>query len=203
MHFLGLDGMPRRYYTYGEGSGWGFWNAFVTLGALFLGASMLLFVYNLGRSIRHGEPSGPNPWDAATLEWAIPSPPPEYNFANLPLVGHRDPLWWDKYAKDSFGGHGHGRVEGNPQELGHINDVTGHIHMPNPSYYPILVSLGLFVVALGLLFQDPSITIGLLHLPVITALGVFLMVAAIYGWAFEPASDPEPAHAEHGATVGH
>ena len=203
MHFLGLDGMPRRYYTYGEGSGWGFWNAFVTLGAFFLGASILLFVYNLGRSIRHGEPSGPNPWDAATLEWAIPSPPPEYNFANLPLVGHRDPLWWDKYAKDSHGGHGHGHVEGNPQEITHVNDVTGHIHMPNPSFYPILAALGLVIFAMGFLFMDPSITIGLLHLPLLCALGIILLVASIYGWAFEPASDPEPAHAEHGSAVGH
>jgi cytochrome c oxidase subunit 1 len=202
MHFLGLDGMPRRYYTYGEGSGWSFWNALVTAGAFFLGASMLLFVYNLARSIKHGEPSGPNPWDAATLEWAIPSPPPSYNFANLPLVGHRDPVWWDKYGSDTHGGHP-GHVEGERQDLSQINEETGHIHMPNPSYYPILVALGLFVVALGLLFQDPAIAIGLLHLPLLCALGAILLVASIYGWAFEPASDPEPTHVEHHSTAGH
>lgn len=199
MHFLGLAGMPRRYYTYGEGSGWANWNLVVSLGAMFLGASILLFVYNLATSIKNGEPAGENPWDAPTLEWAIPSPPPEYNFANLPQVGHRDPLWWEKY--DQHNGHGHG---GDPQDLTQVNRVTGHIHMPNPSFYPLLVSLGLFLVALGLLFQDPGIQIGLLHMPLITLVGVVTLVASIYGWAFEPASDPEPVHhGDAGSVAGH
>jgi cytochrome c oxidase subunit 1 len=199
MHFLGLEGMPRRYYTYGEGSGWSFWNAIVSLGAMFLAASMLLFVYNLATSIKHGEEAGDNPWDAATLEWAIPSPPPAYNFANLPQVGHRDPLWWEKYDRHDPA-HGHGR---DSQDLSMINTVTGHIHMPNNSYYPIIVAIGLFVGALGLLFNTGTITIGLLHLPVFCALGILILLLGIYGWAFEPAADPEPVHAEHGATTGH
>ncbi len=199
MHFLGLAGMPRRYYTYGEGSGWANWNLVVTFGAMFLAASILLFVYNLATSLKNGEPAGDNPWDAPSLEWAIPSPPPVYNFANLPQVGHRDPLWWDKYDQHNTE-HGHG---GDHQDLSQVNRVTGHIHMPNPSVYPILTSIGLFVIALGMLFQDPGIQIGLLHLPLLVILGVITMVSAIYGWAFEPASDPEPAHADHGSVAGH
>ena len=98
MHFLGLAGMPRRYYTYGAGSGWDFWNLVVSLGAMFLAGSILLFVYNLAHSLKHGEIAGNNPWDAPTLEWAIPSPPPAYNFVPMPIVAHRDPLWWEKYG---------------------------------------------------------------------------------------------------------
>jgi cytochrome c oxidase subunit I len=200
MHFLGLAGMPRRYYTYGDGSGWTFWNAFVTCGALLLGGSILLFVYNLGKSLKHGEIAGDNPWDAPSLEWAIPSPPPAYNFAQLPQIGHRDPLWWDKYGQyDDEYGHG----SGDHQDISQINVVAGHIHMPNPSIYPLIVALGMFIAALGLLFQDPGIRIGLLHLPVLCLIGIITTIAAIYGWSFEPASDPEPAHTEHGAAVGH
>lgn len=182
MHFLGLAGMPRRYYTYGEGSGWGFWNTIVSFGAFVLGATMLLFVYNLAKSLRDGKPAGDNPWDASSLEWAIPSPPPVYNFAQIPQIGHRDPLWWEKYGKDD--GHEHG---GDHQDIAHINEVKGHIHMPNPSFYPLISSLGFFIVALGLLFDNPAITIGLLHLPSLCALGAVVMIMGIYGWAFEPA----------------
>jgi len=191
MHFLGLEGMPRRYYTYGAGSGWEFWNIVVSLGAMFLASSLLLFVYNLGYSIKHGEIAGPNPWDAATLEWAIPSPPPAYNFANLPIVGHRDPLWWDKYESQAHGGHGHAPTHVT-QDLSMVNQVTGHIHMPNPSIYPAVAAFGLFVGALGLLFFDPAIKIGLLHMPLFSIVGIIILLTGIYGWAFEPASDPEP-----------
>jgi heme/copper-type cytochrome/quinol oxidase subunit 1 len=199
MHFLGLAGMPRRYYTYGSGSGWDTWNAIVSLGAMFLGGSILLFVYNLAHSLKHGEVAGNNPWDAPTLEWAIPSPPPPYNFANLPIVGHRDPLWWDKYDQHD-GAHGHSRDH---QDLSQVNQVSGHIHMPNNSYYPVIVAIGLFVGALGLLFEGAKITIGLLHLPLLCAVAIVILLLGIYGWAFEPAADPEPAHVEHGATTGH
>jgi cytochrome c oxidase subunit I len=199
MHFLGLAGMPRRYYTYGEDSGWNFWNAIVSIGAMFLAASLLLFVYNLGRSLKYGEIAGNNPWDASALEWGIPSPPPAYNFANQPIVGHRDPLWWDKYDKHEDGGHGHVR---DTQDLSMMNEVTGHIHMPNPSYYPVIVAIGLFLSALGMLVGNAKITIGLFHLPVISGIGIIVIVLGIYGWAFEPASDPEPAHVEHATTVG-
>ena len=190
MHFLGLQGMPRRYYTYGEDSGWGFWNLWVSIGAFFLAGSILLFVYNLGRSLRQGQPAGNNPWDAGTLEWAIPSPPPVYNFAQVPSIGHRDPLWWENYDRHDTG---HGGQDYDPthddreQDLSHVNEVKGHIHMPNPSYYPAIASLGLFIGGLGLLLENPDITIGLLHLPVLCLLGAVVLITGIYGWAFEPA----------------
>lgn len=186
MHFLGLAGMPRRYYTYGEGSGWAFWNAVVSFSAFFLGLSILLFVYNISKSLRDGKPAGNNPWDAATLEWAIPSPPPAYNFAQVPTIGHRDPLWWEKYGQDDP--HGHGATHDlHPQDVSQVNVVKGNIHMPNPSYYPLVASIGLFVAGCGLLFDNPKITIGLLHLPSLCALGLIILILGVYGWAFEPA----------------
>jgi cytochrome c oxidase subunit 1 len=202
MHFLGLAGMPRRYYTYGEGSGWGFWNLIVSCGAFFLGASILLFVYNLGRSIVKGEPAGPNPWDAATAEWMIPSPPPAYNFAVTPLIHHRDPIWWDKYgASDPH-------IAESPEyvaDADHLRELEinesgiapGPVHLPNPSYYPVLSAIGFFIGVLGLLIDNPHITIGLVHLPILCIIGTVIMVSALYGWAFEPASDPVPAGAAH------
>ena len=102
--------MPRRYYTYGEGSGWDFWNVVVSLGALFLAASMLLFVFNLGYSLKHGEVAGNNPWDAADARVGDPSPPPAYNFAHR--AGRRPPrsaLVGQVRPATTSAGHGHGR----------------------------------------------------------------------------------------------
>jgi cytochrome c oxidase subunit 1 len=93
MHHLGLQGMPRRIYTYSHESGWGTLNLVSTVGAAVVAASMLLFVVNVWRSLRAGERAGDNPWNAPTLEWAVPSPPPPYNFAALPVVSSREPLW--------------------------------------------------------------------------------------------------------------
>ncbi len=188
MHFVGLAGMPRRYFTYAEDSGWGPWNLFISIGAYVLGFSFLVFLYNAWKSLRHGEPAGEDPWDAATLEWSIPSPPPTYNFAVIPTITHRDQLWWDKY------GEGHGQahtpndaVASTAEVQRRANAQNPHVHMPNPSYFPLLAALGLFIATLGLLFRDPEITIGLLHLPIIMAAGVALMIISIYAWAFEPA----------------
>jgi cytochrome c oxidase subunit 1 len=93
MHLLGLHGMPRRVYTYPTEMGWGTMNAVASLGALTIAVSMLLFVINVWRSLRAGAPAGANPWGAGTLEWSTSSPPPACNFAAIPVVAGRDPLW--------------------------------------------------------------------------------------------------------------
>jgi cytochrome c oxidase subunit 1 len=93
MHLLGLAGMPRRVYTYAPETGWGMWNLVSTVGAVMVALSVLLFVVNVVRSVRHGEPAGDNPWGAGTLEWATSSPPPPYNFVAPPSVSSREPLW--------------------------------------------------------------------------------------------------------------
>lgn len=94
-HFLGLAGMPRRIYTYADLPGWGWMNMLSTAGAFFMAAASLLLVWNLVASLRRGIPADNNPWNAWTLEWATPSPPPPENFHHLPPIRSRRPLWDD------------------------------------------------------------------------------------------------------------
>ncbi len=101
-HILGLQGMPRRVYTYPEDHGWDFWNMVSTVGSFVIGVAVLVFIYNLWVSRKHPE-VGDDPWDARTLEWSIPSPPPEYNFAEIPVVTARDDFWHQKYTEDESG----------------------------------------------------------------------------------------------------
>ncbi|MDP9369048.1 MAG: cbb3-type cytochrome c oxidase subunit I, partial [Chloroflexota bacterium] len=207
MHFLGLEGMPRRYYTYSDGSGWSGWNLVSTLGAYLLGASVLVFLAAVYRSLKSGQPAGPDPWDGATLEWSIPSPPPVYNFATIPVVRHRDPLWEEKYGQ--YEGEGHAEEEKveatiagikigeaeapdeDPREQAERRAEAGdphNIHLPNPSFWPLVTSFGLFLGAMGLLVDNPHIPVGALGLPVLTAAGLLTLIAGVYGWSLEPAS---------------
>ncbi len=100
MHIPGLLGMPRRIYTYEADRGWEILNLIVSSGAIFQAAGTLVFVYNLVSSYFKGENAGHDPWDAWTLEWSIPSPPPSYNFAIEPVVSSRRPLWDIKHPED-------------------------------------------------------------------------------------------------------
>jgi len=100
MHIPGLLGMPRRIYTYEPGRGWEHWNLIVSLGALFQVAGVLVFVFNLSWSYFTGAHAGRDPWDAWTLEWSTDSPPPSYNFAEIPTVRSRRPLWDQKHPED-------------------------------------------------------------------------------------------------------
>jgi cytochrome c oxidase subunit 1 len=186
MHFVGLAGMPRRYYTYAEDSGWGPWNLVITIGAFVLASSFLVFIYNVFKSLRHGEPAPDDPWDAATLEWSVSSPPPVYNFARIPVVTHRDQLWWDKYGAHGADVHDRAAAVQHARESTEPVDPSS-IHMPNPSYYPLLSAAGFFIAGLGLLVDNPTITIGLLNLPSLCLIGGIIMVVGIYAWAFEPA----------------
>jgi cytochrome c oxidase subunit I+III len=93
MHILGLQGMPRRIYTYQPDMPWHGLNMFVSVSAAILSVGFLLFFVDAIRSARRGQPAGDNPWDAPTLEWAASSPPPSYNFARIPVVGGSNPLW--------------------------------------------------------------------------------------------------------------
>jgi len=99
-HFLGFLGMPRRIYTYWPGRGWEFWNLISTVGASIQFFAILFFLANIIKSSISGEPAGDDPWDAWTLEWATPSPPPEYNFEKLPVVRSGRPLWDLKHPQD-------------------------------------------------------------------------------------------------------
>jgi cytochrome c oxidase subunit 1 len=100
MHIPGLLGMPRRIYTYEPGRGWEIWNLIVTIGVFFQILGTLIFVGNLLYSMFKGKAAGNDPWDAWTLEWSTSSPPPEYNFAEIPIVRSRRPLWDIKHPED-------------------------------------------------------------------------------------------------------
>ncbi len=100
MHFVGLEGMPRSIYTYPADRGWQGLNIIISIGAFIQAIAVLVFVWNLIRSARHGKIAGNDPWDAWTLEWATPSPPPAYNFSKEPVVRSRRPLWDIKHPND-------------------------------------------------------------------------------------------------------
>jgi cytochrome c oxidase subunit 1 len=100
MHIPGLLGMPRRIYTYEAGRGWDTWNLIVTIGTFVQAIAILVFVGNLVWSFFRGELAGNDPWDAWTLEWSISSPPPDYDFATIPVVHSRRPLWDIKHPED-------------------------------------------------------------------------------------------------------
>jgi cytochrome c oxidase subunit 1 len=100
MHIPGILGMPRRIYTYEAGRGWNTLNLITSIGVAFQAAAVLIFVFNVVRSAIKGKPAGNDPWDAWTLEWSTTSPPPEYNFATLPEIRSRRPLWDLKHPSD-------------------------------------------------------------------------------------------------------
>jgi len=183
MHLLGLMGQPRRTYTYASNMGWNGYNLTETVGSFLIAASMLVFIFNWVKSKRNGKDSGPDPWDARTLEWSIPSPPPEHNFDVVPHVHARDEFWHRKYAEDPAGRPVPvpvGAAEPEPaQGDDHAEGGHGHkIHMPSPSYWPLVAGLGLPFIGWGLIF-------GLY--PVI-GLGILLLFGGMYGWVFEPLS---------------
>ena len=180
MMILGLLGMPRRIYSYPEGMGWDLWNAVATMGALLIGLSILVFMFNVVISLRRKDRAGADPWDGRTLEWAIPSPPPAYNFAEIPTVQARDDFWRQKYTEDETGRpvpiEGGGAQE--PEEEEHAEGEGHGIHMPSPSFFPLIAAIGLPIIATGLIYDAA-----------IVAVGVAVLVVGIYGWALEPASE--------------
>jgi cytochrome c oxidase subunit 1 len=182
MHVVGLDGMPRRIYTYPAGMGWDFWNAIETVGAFIIAVGVLVFMYNVWRTMRHGELAGNDPWDARTLEWSIPSPPPVYNFAEIPVVHARDDWWHRKYTETADGrlvpipAGGSTEYEAADYEAtGHALEGHQHIHIPSPSYYPVITALGLPIMGYGLIYFFPLVFVGLI-----------VLLLGVYGWALEP-----------------
>ncbi|MBG83064.1 MAG: cytochrome c oxidase subunit I [Phycisphaerae bacterium] len=100
MHVSGMLGMPRRIYTYQADRGWELWNLLSSIGVIFQIAAILFFAYNILNSLFKGKKAGDDPWDAWTLEWATTSPPPDYNFKEIPTVHSRRPLWDKKHPED-------------------------------------------------------------------------------------------------------
>ena len=173
MHMLGLWGMPRRVASYPANLNLEFWNMVCTIGALVLGAGLLIVLFNLKRSLRSGQLAGNDPWDSRGLEWAIPSPAPEYNFAYTPLVRGRDALWVEKQ-------YGDGKILPAPEEE-HEGHGHGHgIHIPNPSALPLVIAVGVFIAGYGALYRN-------------LILGVVGLLIAFVG-IFRSMYDHDPGH---------
>jgi cytochrome c oxidase subunit I len=100
MHFVGMLGMPRSIYTYQVDRGWNALNFWISMGGILQGIAVLILAWNLIESYLRGKEAGSDPWDAWTLEWSTPSPPPAYNFAVEPVVRSRRPLWDLKHPND-------------------------------------------------------------------------------------------------------
>lgn len=140
MHYLGLNGMPRRTHTYQAGFGWETWNLVCTIGAFILGIGIFLFVIDIIRCARKGKPAGADPWDGRTLEWTVSSPPPVYNFARTPVIRARDCFFAHKYGKEN-------------ERIATLDEDESHgIHMPSNSWWPMVsgIAFTIFGVALSL-----------------------------------------------------
>ncbi|OAT80183.1 cytochrome ubiquinol oxidase subunit I [Bacillus sp. MKU004] len=143
MHLMGLNGMPRRVFTYFERDGLGSLNLISTIGAFIMAAAVMIFLFNIYWSMRHGEKDTTgDPWDGRTLEWALPSPLPEGNFIDRPVVTTIDQLWYEKQKGDGT--------------LRTIRE-DGPIYVSRNTAQPVFLSGILFVSSFGFIFYQPLI----------------------------------------------
>lgn len=198
MHFTGLMGMPRRVYTYPSNIGWDVLNMITSLGSLVLAIGVLLVLINVVMSRRNGAVAGPNPWDAPTLEWAVSSPPPSYNFAIIPTVASRHPLWEDRLEDRLDGGMGRsilleGPVLTRGKETLGVSALDAEpdviLKMPEDTLLPLLLTIALTIGFVGLLFLNWTIA-GL------AAVAVTLLIAA---WLWPRRSLGQRARNRHAA----
>jgi len=177
MHVTGLLGMPRRVYTYASGFGWDTLNLVTSLGSLVFAAGVLMLVIAVLRGLRNGAPAGANPWDAPTLEWSVPSPPPTYNFLEIPIVASRYPLW------ERTIDHGAARsrlrtelrLEAGRETLATSAldaDIDLVMKMPGDTLAPLVLTIGMALAFVGLL----------LHLAWLTIAAALVTLAALVAW---------------------
>jgi cytochrome c oxidase subunit 1 len=181
MMVLGLLGMPRRISTYGDGFGFGIWNMIATVGAFMIAASILVFMANVVITMMSKRREDlADPWDGRTLEWAIPSPPPAYNFAEIPQVHALDDHWHKKYVERETGEVVPaiaGGANGHAEEESHGEDGHG-IHLPSPSFFPLIAAMGPVLIGFGLIYDYALV-----------AAGAVVLLVGIYGWALEPEAE--------------
>jgi cytochrome c oxidase subunit 1 len=179
MHFVGLLGMPRRTYTYPASLGFDTLNMIETVGAFILMVAFLVFIVNVIKTTRAPRNAPADPWNGATLEWSIPSPPPEWNFGQTPQVHSRDPLWEAK------------RARGGP--LPEPSPGTGAgIHIPNPSYWPVVSAIGVTAIFTSLMTAPKTGYWGVI-------VAVSILFFGLYNWLFEKGYSEftTPTHGGH------
>jgi cytochrome c oxidase subunit 1 len=186
MHWLGLRGMARRTAVYPADIGLDALNLLATVGAFILAASMLPFLYAVFVNRRSGQPAPADAWDGRTLEWSISSPPPHHNFHEIPTVSHVDDFWHKKYGEDE---------EGRAVRIATIEEPSRYtedsIHLPSPSYYPMMTAGGLVLMAYGFMFAP----VGL----IVFAIGLLVLLGGVFGWSMEDPDHPmgDGHHDEH------
>jgi len=197
MHLSGNAGMPRRIYTYEADMGWNLWNLISTTGSLLLAVAFLLFLWNVVTSIRRGPIAPADPWDGATLEWAVSSPPPVYNFAVTPRVRSRRPLWDQKYPHlhEINGGHGTSGAHGESERRDGFEHDTPPaiepIHLPSPTYAPLIVSVGIMILGFGIIYLGDF---GLIAASAMIV-GLLIMAFGILSWVrISRVDSPHHAH---------
>ena len=166
MHQLGMQGMPRRVYTYLAEKGWGDLNLLSSCGVIVIGVGFLLYTINFARSRRHGARAPMNPWGASTLEWATNSPAPSYNFLHLPTVRSRDPLWQEQGISPVITG-----VSTEKREVLVTTVLEAapdhHYEMAGDSWIPFLLAVATGVTITGVIFDPWALPIGLVLILVV------------------------------------
>ena len=178
MHQLGLQGMPRRVYTYPPGMGWETLNLISTIGAALLIVGGVLLLVNVAVSLRAGAPAVDNPWNADTLEWATASPPPVYNFLEIPIVEGRHPVWDQSVVPPVVTGVAADRREVLVTTVLDASPVHRD-EFPDPSIWPFLTAVATGGMLLGSIFTPWAVVYG--------ALPIFV---TLVGW-FWPKHPPE------------
>jgi heme/copper-type cytochrome/quinol oxidase subunit 1 len=192
MHIAGLLGMPRRIYTYGDNMGWDWVNLITTVGSFLFGIGVLLFVWNVAKSVKRGSISGENPWDAPTLEWATRSPPPPYNFAVIPTVASRHPLWEGRFERAGMTNSviGRGLVLAQGREALGTTPLDAEpnviLKMPADTLVPLCLALAMTVLTAGLILVDWLVAV----------LGIVLIASAILIWLWPSAMLGETAEVD-------
>jgi cytochrome c oxidase subunit 1 len=182
MHIIGLQGQPRRMYIWTEaraGEGFfnlGFWNLVSSVGSAVLGIGALLFLVNVWVS-RKNPPAPADPWDARSLEWITTSPPKEHNFDRIPTIHALDEFFHRKYEDVGVDGqHDYKKVR-TGEEVIEFEEAhaESHIHLPSPSYWPMVLSFGMFILCYGVIYST-----------LLLAAGAAVVILALFGWALEP-----------------
>jgi len=179
MHLSGLLGMPRRIYTYDDNQGWNLFNMMSSIGTAIIIISTLIFIYNFFWSLKRGPRAGRDPWGASTLEWSIPSPPPDYNFAALPNVTSRYPLW-DVTDGHNLSREQHAGPEARDERLPTAKELG--IAMPMNTFKPVLTAIGLATMIGGMTLKHVNQYAFL----IVVGGGAMMLVGGLYAWLTSP-----------------